>query len=175
MAANLPGQEQMAVDLSEDEKKLEMALERSKQEQEPKVVMADEGNLHSTFLMNSGDDEDSEVDEDSEDDEDIDDDEDSNNAEDIDDDEDSNNAEDNVNPRAMVAASVVQRQQNDPELKEKIHKLEINFWANRISRDHYNNERFKLYTKEEAKAGRTLWPNSFMHSPVGHREGQHAS
>ncbi|CAM6088966.1 unnamed protein product [Calypogeia fissa] len=152
--AQLPGSEAAPIDISDEDSHDDEDCDNDEDCDDDEDREVDE---------DSGDDEDSEVDEDSEDDE------------DIDDDEDSNNAEDNVNPRAMVAASVVQRQQNDPELKEKVHKLEIDFWANRISRDHYNNERFKLYTKEEAKAGRIVWPNSFMHSPAGHREGQHES
>ncbi|CAM6098996.1 unnamed protein product [Calypogeia fissa] len=71
------------------------------------------------------------------------------------------------NSRALVTASVNRRQQNDPELRNKLHELEIDFYADRIDRDQYNDERWELYSEEEAKAGRVLWPRPDVHSPAG--------
>ncbi|CAM6098995.1 unnamed protein product [Calypogeia fissa] len=74
--------------------------------------------------------------------------------------------------RALVTASVNRSQQNDPELRKKLHELEIGFDAGRISREQYNDKRWELYSEEEAKAGRILWPRPDVHSPAGYMDRQ---
>lgn len=71
-----------------------------------------------------------------------------------------------------VSASVIRRQRNDPELREQIHKLETDFWANRISREVYNEERLKLYTTKEINEACIVWPRQEVQSPAGYRENE---
>ncbi|KAH0537539.1 hypothetical protein FGG08_005674 [Glutinoglossum americanum] len=60
----------------------------------------------------------------------------------------------------------------EPDLGGKIHEVEVAYWYDRISREEYNERRWKLYTAEEAKEYGIEWPPRRVFSPAGYRESE---
>ncbi|CAM6129799.1 unnamed protein product [Calypogeia fissa] len=68
--------------------------------------------------------------------------------------------------------NALRRQQEDRGLRIKVHRVENDYYNNKISREVYNEQIFNLYTEEEMKEKSIVWPRREVFSPAGFREDE---
>ncbi|KAH0556324.1 hypothetical protein GP486_005751 [Trichoglossum hirsutum] len=73
------------------------------------------------------------------------------------------------NPSRRSGSSHAESSSN-PNLKREIHEVEVSYWRDQISREQYNERRWKLYTADEVKEKALEWPRRRVYSPAGYRD-----